>query len=60
MTVDERAENFASGVFAAGDVVAGAYWRVAAALGQGSFDGPVDTASRRGTAMTAGADTIIV
>jgi thioredoxin reductase (NADPH) len=35
--VDETLQTSRPGVFAAGDVVAGAYWRVAAALGQGSL-----------------------
>jgi thioredoxin reductase (NADPH) len=34
--VDEALKASRPGVFAAGDVVAGAYWRVAAAVGQGS------------------------
>ena len=34
--VDEVQRTSLAGVCAAGDVVAGAYWRVAAALGQGS------------------------
>jgi thioredoxin reductase (NADPH) len=34
--VDDALRTSRLGVFAAGDVVAGAYWRVAAALGQGS------------------------
>jgi thioredoxin reductase (NADPH) len=37
VTVDDALRTSRSGVFAAGDVVAGAYWRVAAALGQGSL-----------------------
>jgi thioredoxin reductase (NADPH) len=35
--VDNQLRTSTSGVFAAGDVVAEAYWRVAAALGQGSL-----------------------
>jgi thioredoxin reductase len=35
--VDSQLRTSASGVFAAGDVAADAYWRVAAALGQGSL-----------------------
>jgi thioredoxin reductase (NADPH) len=35
--VDDVLKTSRPGVFAAGDVVAGAYWRVAAALGQGSL-----------------------
>ena len=37
VVVDEALRTSRPGVFAAGDVVAGAYWRVAAALGQGSL-----------------------
>jgi thioredoxin reductase (NADPH) len=35
--VDASLQSSQPGVFAAGDVVAGSYWRVAAALGQGSL-----------------------
>ena len=37
VVVDEQLRTSRPGVFAAGDVVAGAYWRVATALGQGSL-----------------------
>src|SRR5439155_24842570 len=37
IVVDEQLRTSRPGVFAAGDVVAGAYWRVATALGQGSL-----------------------
>jgi thioredoxin reductase (NADPH) len=39
VVVDEALGTSLPGVFAAGDVVAGAYWRVATALGQGSLAG---------------------
>ncbi len=35
--VDAALQTSIAGVFAAGDVVAGAYWRIAAAMGQGSL-----------------------
>ncbi len=35
--VDETQATSRPGVFAAGDVVAGAYWRIATAMGQGSL-----------------------
>jgi thioredoxin reductase (NADPH) len=37
IVVDETLATSRPGVFAAGDVVAGAYWRIAAAIGQGSL-----------------------
>ncbi len=37
VTVDGDLRTSCAGVFAAGDVVAGAYWRIAFALGQGSL-----------------------
>ena len=37
VVVDETLATSRSGVFAAGDVVAGAYWRIATAIGQGSL-----------------------
>jgi thioredoxin reductase (NADPH) len=37
VVVDEALATSRPGVFAAGDVVAGAYWRVATAIGQGSL-----------------------
>ncbi len=36
IVVDGDLRSSLPGVYAAGDVVAGAYWRVAAAIGQGS------------------------
>ncbi len=35
VVVDEQQRTSCAGVFAAGDVVAGSYWRVAVAFGQG-------------------------
>ena len=37
VVVDETLATSRPGVFAAGDVVAGAYWRIATAIGQGSL-----------------------
>ena len=37
VVVDETLATSRLGVFAAGDVVAGAYWRIATAIGQGSL-----------------------
>jgi thioredoxin reductase (NADPH) len=37
VVVDEMLATSCPGVFAAGDVVAGAYWRIATAIGQGSL-----------------------
>jgi thioredoxin reductase len=37
VVVDETLATSRLGVFAAGDVVAGAYWRIATAMGQGSL-----------------------
>jgi thioredoxin reductase (NADPH) len=37
VVVDEALTTSRPGVFAAGDVVAGAYWRIATAIGQGSL-----------------------
>ena len=37
IVVDETLATSRQGVFAAGDVVAGAYWRIATAIGQGSL-----------------------
>ena len=37
VVVDETLATSRQGVFAAGDVVSGAYWRIAAAMGQGSL-----------------------
>lgn len=37
VVVDQTLATSRLGVFAAGDVVAGAYWRIATAIGQGSL-----------------------
>jgi thioredoxin reductase len=37
VVVDETLATSRVGVFAAGDVVAGSYWRIATAMGQGSL-----------------------